>query len=552
MVLRKPASSRNVPHDPQIEWNFDVDSQFEDKQEAPSIHAAVRFREPDPKGIFVTNQRLDRFLEEMELGDTVKIGELLSALDCWDAFAAAYKPGGRSPHHPRLLVGLILLALMEGRTSLREMELLGRADVRGWWLSGGLCPDHSTLGKFINRHKDLLTGEFFEILTAKVVEATGGHSSRLSADGTVIEAVASRASLVRQEAAEQAAAEATAAATAAPDDQKLARKAELAEQVAETSRQRSEERKKAARKNQDAPVSSTEPESVVQQQKNKTFRPSYKPSIATNEQRVILGQDVDPTNEARVVQPMLEQAERITGEQAQELLVDAGYFTSLVIMLCFTADISLLCPQGKREGNEAKPKTSKKRFLKNQFRYDEEHDEYICPADQRLQPRARCAPDGPGKLPYVKYICKQCDGCSLRAKCTNSSNGRTIKRYEGDELLDAQMCVMQHPQAQKLYGKRQGMVEPVFAELRYIQGLVRFRRRGLPQVKMEFALHAAAHNVRRYLRLTVRVSEEGAAGGDGAEAAIATIFVLTALQTLLSAGLDHSFRFVTVSRRGHW
>lgn len=520
-----------MPAEPQLGWDFDDNAESDVEDETTATGRRVIFKEPDPRKLFVGDQRLDRYLEEMGLDEVLAMADLFSTLDCWEAFEAAYKPGGRAPHHPRLTMGLIVLGLTEGKTSLRELEVLARADARAWWLCAGLCPDHSTLGKFINRHGELLTEVFFEELTRKVLEATGGSTSRLAGDGTVIEAVASRASLLRQEAAEQAAAEAKARADADRDDKTLKRKAELAEQVAETARQRSEARRSKGRTNPDAPVSASEPESVVQQQKNKTVRPSYKPSIMVNDQRLIVGQVVDPTNEAQVVEPMIEQAERISGQQAEELLLDAGYFSAMVVLLCYSADISLLCPQGKSDGDGPRPKSSSKKFLKNEFRYDEQHDEYICPAGQRLQPKRRCGADREGR-PYVEYGYDHCDGCSLRPKCTTAKRGRTIKRYEHDELLEALLLVMEHVQAQRVYRKRQGMVEPVFGEMRYVQGLMRFRRRGLRGVKVEFALHAAAHNVRRYLRLTARVAAEG---GEAAEAGVAAIFAFITLLARMGA-----------------
>ena len=41
------------------------------------------------------------------------------------------------------------------------------------------------------------------------------------------------------------------------------------------------------------------------------------------------------------------------------------------------------------------------------------------------------------------------------------------------------------------------MVEPVFGHLRTVQGLNRFRRRGLAAVKLEFSLHLLAYNLSR-------------------------------------------------------
>lgn len=46
----------------------------------------------------------------------------------------------------------------------------------------------------------------------------------------------------------------------------------------------------------------------------------------------------------------------------------------------------------------------------------------------------------------------------------------------------------------------QSIVEPCFAELRERQGLRRFHRRGLPGVRVEFALHCIAFNLKKTAR----------------------------------------------------
>ncbi|MEJ2621221.1 MAG: transposase [Candidatus Thiodiazotropha sp.] len=61
------------------------------------------------------------------------------------------------------------------------------------------------------------------------------------------------------------------------------------------------------------------------------------------------------------------------------------------------------------------------------------------------------------------------------------------------------------PENRQIYGKRQGMVEPVFSQLKCCHGLRRFRRKGLKAVRCEFALHAMAFNLRRAVALRVRI-----------------------------------------------
>jgi transposase len=504
-VVKRTGRAKSVGDGRQLEWTFDTKQPSPKTQ--PKDRGQLRFKDPDPHCIFIGATRLDDFLVDTEQVEVLSFRELLESLN-WILFESAYQGGGRAPYHPRAIVGLILLGIMEGRSSLRSIEELARCDVRAWWLTGGVMPDHSQIGRFLDRHQSLLTQNFFEQLTREILKRTRSDASRVAGDGTVVEAAASRFNLLKQEAAEQFASEASFAAEAEPDNKLLQDKADHAQRVAQTAKERTDIRKAQGRKKPDARVSPTDPEAMVQPQKDDTIRPSYKPSILANEDRIITGQVVDPGNEAQMVPSLVEQSERTSDQHVDEMLLDAGFFTAVVLYLCYSADISLLCPKGRTDGDGSPAKTSNKQIPKYRFRYDIDRDEYQCPAGQRLSPfhRYKGGKDKAGRdaLPYTQYRCDKCAGCSYQPQCSKNGTSRTLKRYDHDELVEAQIEVMGQKQAQRVYSRRPWMVEPVFSELRYVQGLVRFRRYGLQNVRLEFALHASAHNLRRYFRLIVR------------------------------------------------
>ena len=47
----------------------------------------------------------------------------------------------------------------------------------------------------------------------------------------------------------------------------------------------------------------------------------------------------------------------------------------------------------------------------------------------------------------------------------------------------------------ELYRKRQGMIEPVFAQTKFNRGIDRFQRRGRAAVRSEWRLITATHNL---------------------------------------------------------
>ncbi len=138
-------------------------------------------------------------------------------------------------------------------------------------------------------------------------------------------------------------------------------------------------------------------------------------------------------------------------------------------------------------------------FHKSQFQYDQTTDQYRCPTDQKLILLKNVSAT-PGKRAYALYGTTACGNCASRADCTKTK-ARQIRRHPEESLRDALRQVMAHPQARAIFGKRKAMVEPVFSHLRGQQGLNRFRRQGLKQVKSEFALHIMAYNLSRAVAL---------------------------------------------------
>jgi transposase len=476
-------------------------SAFQFQLESPSQTAddstEVAFHEGNPSRLFVGDVPLDKYLEQNGLGYLLRLSGFLQDYD-FSVFKKAYRGGGRYPIHPRIMLGLIIYGMLIRQWSLRDLEGLATRDVGAWWVCGGLRPDHSTIGKFINLHADVLSESFFISITQELVRKLKLKTHDVAGDGTVIEAASSHFKVLKAESAHLAAEEAKAFALAHPEDKKAQAKAHVAQDAADTASQRQAARDEAG-KSSEIKVSMNEPEAAVQLQKNKTFRPSYKPSILVDQNRLIIGQHVHPTSETIAIEPMLEHHREIYGALPKRTLLDAGYHSLGVLQIFVSRELDVLCPQGAVDKTGEWQKESHiEKFIKNEFEYDEVQDVYLCPDKKTLVPKSSYSENG---RRYTKYRCDECAPCPLRVRCTESKHGRTIKRYEGEELKDAMNEVMRHPLARKKYRRRKVIVEPVFAELRERQNLKRFHRRGLQKVKIEFALHCVAHNLKRASRL---------------------------------------------------
>ena len=60
--------------------------------------------------------------------------------------------------------------------------------------------------------------------------------------------------------------------------------------------------------------------------------------------------------------------------------------------------------------------------------------------------------------------------------------------------------VLQTDRGKELYGKRQGMIEPVFAHTKFNRRMDRFQRRGRAAARSEWRLITATHNLQKLYR----------------------------------------------------
>ena len=100
-----------------------------------------RFIEPDPERTHISLK--DHLLSSGKV-DVFVIVQLLKEQD-WSLFEASYGSGGRPAYAPRLMTGLILYGVMQGRTSLRDLESMARDSLGCLWITGGIMPDLSLI-----------------------------------------------------------------------------------------------------------------------------------------------------------------------------------------------------------------------------------------------------------------------------------------------------------------------------------------------------------------------------------------------------------------------
>ena len=80
---------------------------------AQSSSSADRFLAGDPESIFIGEVSLRRYLTDSGKGWVIRFRDLLFKQDA-GPFSSAYKPLGRKPYHPLMMLGLILYGAQQG------------------------------------------------------------------------------------------------------------------------------------------------------------------------------------------------------------------------------------------------------------------------------------------------------------------------------------------------------------------------------------------------------------------------------------------------------
>lgn len=467
--------------------------------QASAVRKGPSFVDPDPEAIWLGDRSLRTHLEASGYEWVPALRGVIRSLDL-GALESKYNAQGRPGYAPALMLSLILYGVMKGMSSLRQLEELARVDLVAMYLTGGACPDHATIGRFICLHSEQIDGPLFEQLTRAIFDHAPGEPDRtVSVDGTVMESAASRYRALKKEAAQRYIEKAKQEHDDDPDDPDATRKRAKAERLEEALKERVQTRAKGGHgKAEDTRVSLTDPDAVFHKFKGgRGFGFGYIVSLIANRDRFVVSYAVEQSDEARSLPYQLEQVERVLGAP-DRLLADSNYFRADVLQLAVTRGLDLVVPPP-----ETRQKKRPTLFPKHRFEHHPELDVLECPAGEFLTPRSAGHDERAGQ-DYVFYQTPACDGCELRNLCTTAVRGRRIKRYESDTLLEAGREVYAQLRARESYAARACSVEPAIGEFRHLQGLQRFLGFGLRQVRVETALHAMAHNLRRLVAICRR------------------------------------------------
>jgi transposase len=442
------------------------------------------------------------------------------------ALHQCYAGVGSLAHRPDLLLKMVLYETLEGRLSPAQWTRDIPINDALRWLGQGLKPSRSALYDFRDRIDTAVFALHATVIRQAMADGftTAEHGVL---DGTAIRASASRHHLVHAEKLRKRLEELSVAVETDAAGQSIASRpgwmaATALGRQGQLQRYRRAEVQLADRlaRNQERPkdkrvpckqvrVSTSDPEAPLGRDKEKVFCPLYTAQfVVAADSLLILSFDVfaQPTD-AGTLPPMLDRTAVVTGRMLAQIDTDAGYCSVLDLQACQTRGVQLVAPfqendftQRKRAQGETTP------IGKDQFSWLSEEQTYACPMGHRLKYKDRERKqrrEGQTVLQY-RFHCpaEHCRGCPLRDRCVRDpEKGRTVKRLEGEELIEAHKAFMSTPEAKAARRLRGSVIERCFADAKQHRNLRRLHGRGQKRARVEVGLVVLAQTALTLARL---------------------------------------------------
>ena len=461
----------------------------------------------------------------------------------------AYSAKGRNPAvDPKTMFKILTYAYSQNIYSSRKIETACKRDINFMWLlAGQKAPDHSTIARFRTGFlADACENLFFQMV--KRLEDSGELSKEtVFIDGTKLEACANKYTFVWKKSVgkweenmflkiqetiqflnkEYLQGFSVTSETKTQDLQKIVHFLEKQCQVDHTVFVHGRGKRKS--KNQrylelfrrflerqsiyDWHTASfqgrnnyckTDPDATFMHMKedhmrNAQLKPGYNVQIAVDSEYIVAADIFQDRNDVWTLVPFLKTMETNLGFRYPSVTADSGYESEeAYTYLRSTKQKPYIKPQiyEKWKKRSFKQEIGKRENMK----YEEEADRYICHAGKSLSPlfiRKQKSKSG-YESEVTVYECEDCNGCPYKEKCSKAEGNKRLyisksfleKRQESYENIQSETGI-------KYRMNRSIQVEGAFGVLKQDYGFQRFLLRGKTKVKLEIILLCMGYNINK-------------------------------------------------------
>jgi transposase len=439
---------------------------------------------------------------------------------------------GAAAIHPKILLKVILLAYAKGMISSRQIERACHQNIIFMALSYNNAPDHSTIASFISSMQNEIEFIFSNILAVcENLNLLGGtHFSldgvKLSANvskewsGTIEELKHKRDKLqekIKRVIAEHALADKQPAVVVARQ-KKRERRFEL--QVERLNEFLKDREPKIGNSGKEIQSNAVDDESAKMTTSHGVLQGYNAQALVDSKHQVILSAKAFASQDHENLKPVLDDAKKNVVSigkgpdyfAGKELTADSNYHSLDSLKVCQDEKIDAYIPDiqfrqrdprfAEQERFKDKKKADAKAspFSAADFSYDESKQVYLCPNGKELKCHAHNQANRYRTYDVYHARVEDCAACPLRSRCLSKSD--TSRRYLSVQvdtgqpnLIDLMKAKIDSEAGKKIYARRLGIVEPVFANICVHKHMDRFTLRSKRKVDVQWGLFALVHNI---------------------------------------------------------
>ncbi|HEY5731680.1 MAG TPA: IS1182 family transposase [Anaerolineales bacterium] len=452
---------------------------------------------------------------------------------------------GAAAIHPKVLLKVILLAYAKGMISSRQIERACHENILFIALSYGYAPDHSTIAAFVSSMQKEISSIFSDILTVcdELDLLDGTHFSldgvKLSANvskewsGTLEELKHKRDKL--QEKLKRVMEE-HAQADQHPQveiERQQKRERRFQAQVERLNEFVKDREPKLGSNGKEIQSNAVDNESVKMPSSHGVVQGYNAQVLVDSKHQVILAAEAFASQDHENLKPMLEGAQKNVAAigkdesyfQGRQLTADPNYHSLNSLKVCKDEKIDAYIPDiqyrtrdprfpapnagrcadqerfkdgtfGGRQRPDAKPRL----FTVSDFSFDPDKQLYRCPQGKELNCHARNQVNRHRTYDLYHARPEDCASCPVRERCL--SKPTSSRRYlsiqvdtQPPNLIDEMKAKIDSEQGKRIYARRLGIVEPVFANICVQKRMHRFTLRTKRKVDVQWRLFALVHNI---------------------------------------------------------
>lgn len=443
---------------------------------------------------------------------------------------------GATAIQPKILLQVILLAYARGMISSRQIERACQEKILFIALSYGYAPDPSTIASLISSMQSEIETLYCNVLLVceELGLLDGTHFSldgvKLSANvskewsGTIEELKHKRDKL--QEKLQRVIAE-HAQADKQPEvivERQKKRERRFQLQVERLNEFLKDREPKRGSDGKEIQSNAVDTESVKLPCSQGVVQGYNAQALVDSKHQVILAAEAFASQDHENLAPMLKDAKKNlvaigkdkTYFQGKQLTADSNYHSFNSLTFCRDEKIDAYIPDiqfRKRDPRFAdqdrfkdgvhgrqRPDAKPNPFTTADFSFDPSKQVYLCPQGKELTCHARNQTNRYRIYDIYHARVEDCTACPLKARCL--SKPTTSRRYlsvpvdtQPLNLIDEMKAKIDTEQGKRIYARRLGVVEPVFANICVQKRMNRFTVRSKLKVDIQWRLFAIVHNI---------------------------------------------------------